>query len=225
LALQTAEKLKNQPPKPHNSACIEISANLLQSYFVDKKQAKDDRIRKTWLTAGSGAIAFLTVALLAHLSNEQATRAATLKQEYGKVAAALNAAGLGGQKEKVNHAILALPAEYASANLNALSDLGAVLVSTQAGNIQLTQINLDVSDDGGIKILGTAEVRELEMSRAFTDRIQSLRPDREVMISAVRSPQSGSVTDGLLNLDFIVRAAGKPMITSPKTSQGMGVKP
>jgi hypothetical protein len=98
-------------------------------------------------------------------------------------------------------------------------------VSTQAGNIQLTQINLDVSDDGGIKILGTAEVRELEMSRAFTDRIQSLRPDREVMISAVRSPQSGSVTDGLLNLDFIVRAAGKPMITSPKTSQGMGVKP
>jgi hypothetical protein len=225
LALQTAEKLKNQPPKPHNSACIEISANLLQSYFVDKKQAKDDRIRKTWLTAGSGAIAFLTVALLAHLSNEQATRAATLKQENGKVAAELNAAGLGGQKEKVNHAILALPAEYASANLNALSDLGAVLVSTQAGNIQLTQINLDVSDDGGIKILGTAEVRELEMSRAFTDRIQSLRPDREVMISAVRSPQSGSVTDGLLNLDFIVRAAGKPMITSPKTSQGMGVKP
>ncbi len=225
MALQTAEKLKNQPTKLHNSACIEISANLLQSYFDDKKQAKDDRIRKTWLTAVTGALAFITVALFAYLSNEQTTRAATLQQEYEKVSAELKAAGLGGQKEEMDHALLALPGEFASANSNALSDLGAVLVSTQAGNIQLTQINLDVADNGEIKILGTAEVREIETSRAFTDRIQSLRPDREVMISAVRSPQSGAITDGLLTLDFIVRAAGKPVAVSPTTSQRMGAKP
>lgn len=225
MALQNAEKLKNQPTKLHNSACIEISANLLQSYFDDKKQAKDDRIRKTWLTAGTGAVAILTIAFLAHLSNEQATRAATLQQEFVKVSAELKAAGLGGQKEELDHELLALPAEYASANSNALSDLGAVLVSTQTGNIQLSQINLDVSDTGEIKILGTAEVREIELSRAFTDRIQSLRPDREVMISAVRSPQAGVVTNGLLTLDFIVRAAGKPVVASATTRRGMGTNP
>lgn len=224
MSLQTAEKPKFRQSKLHDSACIEISANLLQSYFDDKKQAKDDRVRKTWLTAGVGVLAFLTIGILAHLSTEQGRRKDTLQQEYSRVAAQLRASGLLSKKDDVDAAVLALPATFAAANDQALNDLGAVLVSTQAGSIQLSQINLDVAENGEIKLTGSAEVREIQASRAFTDRIQSLRNDREVMVSAVRTGLSGSDSSGLLTIDFVVKSAGGSNSVPPTAQTATGVR-
>lgn len=225
MSQQTAEKPMTRQSKQHDSACIEISANLLQSYFDDKKQAKDDRVRKIWLTAGVGVLALFTIGTLAHLNSEQSQRKETLQQEYSRVAAELRASGLLSKKDDVDATVLALPATFDAANDQALNDLGAVLVSTQAGSIQLSQINLDVADNGDIKLTGTAEVREIQASKAFTDRIQSLRNDREVMVSAVRTGLPGSDTSGLLTIDFVVKSAGNSNLGPAASQSGKGGRP
>lgn len=196
---------------PPDSLTIDISANLLESFFEEKRLQRQRKARAATLNLLGIAASMLvclgvfTVWLDAN-SDVEASREKLVKAE-----ADLSAAGLGKQDEVAEN-VLKLPAQFAEKNRKLLYTLGQTLAAT-GDFARLQTLSAGRDKNGNLKLVGQAETQDLSKVRGFLDRVQASTPGAQAMITTVSQAPGEGAANLLVSFEIVEGGKSRAAVT------------
>lgn len=196
---------------PPDSLTIDISANLLESFFEEKRLQRQRKARAATLNLLGIAASMLvslgvfTVWLDAN-SDVEASREKLVKAE-----ADLSAAGLGKQDEVAEN-VLKLPAQFAEKNRKLLYALGQTLAAT-GDSARLQTLSAGRDKNGNLKLVGQAETQDLSKVRGFLDRVQASTPGAQAMITTVSQAPGEGAANLLVSFEIVEGGKSRAAVT------------
>lgn len=182
-----------------NRVCIDISANLLSTYFAEKRSVKRRSLRATLTMFGFVAGSLLLVGSLSlawHEAQESLEAAQSALAVEMQKARAIEA---GFPNMQVPEGVILLPAQFRESNDKVVRQIGHVLASTSP-DLSLQSLRYAQEGSAPPKLVGQAEATDIQAVRRLLDRVQTVVPELQGMITSVAQPQGGQL--GVFSITF-----------------------